>query len=153
MRKSMKDLPSVTKKTGKSIQRANKIYVNESLTSYRNRLFGRIHKFKKSNKFKFLWTVNGKISLRESETSTVYKFTTHEEFEDEAKKHGSCYFNSIYLLCFYCYQISMAVDFNIEYTNLFDCLPFSHLDNHELQSVIGCWSIDPSKLKTDLFDL
>ena len=47
----------------------------------------------------------------------------------------------------------MAIDFNIEYTNLFDCLPFSHLDNHELQYVIGCWSIDPSKLKTDLFDL
>ena len=153
MRKSMKDLLSVAKKIEKSIQRANKIYINESLTSYRNRLFGRIHEFKKSNKFKFLWTVNGKISLRESETSTVYKFTTHEEFEDEAKKHGSCYFSSIYLLCFYCYQFSMAVDFNIEYTNLCDCLPFSHLDNRELQSVIGCWSIDPSKLKTDLFDL
>ena len=81
MRKSMKDLPSVTKKTGKSIQRANKIYINESLTSYRNRLFGRIHKFKNSNKFRFFWAVNGKISLRESRTSRVYKFTTHEEFE------------------------------------------------------------------------
>ena len=82
MRKSTKDLPSVTKKIGKSIQRANnlKIYISESLTSYRNRLFGRIHKFRKSNKFKFLWTVDGKICLRESETSTVYKFTTHEEF-------------------------------------------------------------------------
>ena len=80
MRKSMKDLPSVAKKIEKSIQRANKIYFSESLTSYRNRLFGRIHKFRKSNKFKFLWTVDGKICLRESETSTVYKFTTHEEF-------------------------------------------------------------------------
>ena len=82
MRNATKDLPSVTKKIGKSIQRANnlKIYISESLTSYRNRLFGRIHKFRKSNKFKFLWTVDGKICLRESETSTVYKFTTHEEF-------------------------------------------------------------------------
>ena len=62
--------------------KANKIYINESLTSYRNRLFVKIHEFKKSNKFKFLWTVNGKISLRESKTSTVYKFTTHEEFEE-----------------------------------------------------------------------
>ena len=34
-----------------------------------------------------------------------------------------------------------------------DCLPFSHLDDREFQSVIGCWSIDPSKLKTYLFDL
>ena len=39
------------------------------------------------------------------------------------------------------------------YTNLCDCLPFSHLDDRGFQSVIGCWSIDPSKLKTDLFDL
>ena len=82
VRKSTKDLPSVAKNIGKSIQRVNKIYINESLTSYRNRLFGRIHKLKKSNKFKFLWTVNEKISLRESKTSTVYKFTTHEEFEE-----------------------------------------------------------------------
>ena len=34
-----------------------------------------------------------------------------------------------------------------------DCLPFSHLDDCEFQSVSGCWSIDPSKLKTSLFDL
>ena len=34
-----------------------------------------------------------------------------------------------------------------------DCLPFSHLDDREFQSVIGCWSIDASKLKTSLFDL
>ena len=58
MRRSTKDLPSVAKETGKSIQRANKIYINESLTSYRNRLFGRIHKFRKSNKFKFLFYPN-----------------------------------------------------------------------------------------------
>ena len=47
----------------------------------------------------------------------------------------------------------MAVDFNSEYTNLCDWLPFSHLYNREFQFVIGYWSIDPSKLKTDLFDL
>ena len=84
MRKSVKDLSSVAKEIGKSIQRANKIYMNESqtLATGCNRLFGRIHKFQKSIKFKFLWTINGKISLRESETSTVYKFTTHEEFEE-----------------------------------------------------------------------
>ena len=34
-----------------------------------------------------------------------------------------------------------------------DCLPFSHLDDREFQSVSGCWSIDPSKLKTSPFDL
>ena len=88
VRKSTKDLPSVAKNIGKSLQRANKIYINESLTSYRNRLFRRIHKLKKSNKFKFLWTINEKISLRESKTSTVYKFTTHEEFEEFLDMRG-----------------------------------------------------------------
>ena len=47
----------------------------------------------------------------------------------------------------------MTIDFNSEYTNLCYCLPLSHLDDREFQSVIGCWSIHPSKLKTDLFDL
>ena len=120
MRKSTKDLPSVTKKIGKSIQRANKIYISESLTSYRNRLFGRIHKFRKSNKFKFLWTVDGMICLRESETSTVYKFLQlMKNFKnfwmDEAKKHGSCYFWYYLFIMFFCYQYSMTVDFNSEY--------------------------------------
>ena len=81
VRKSTKNLPFVAKETGKSIQRANIIYINESLTSYKNRLFGRIHKFKKSDKFKFLWTVNGKISLRERDIYGV-QITTHEEFEE-----------------------------------------------------------------------
>ena len=47
----------------------------------------------------------------------------------------------------------MTMDFYSEYPNLCDCLPFSHLDNREFQSVIGCWSIDPSKLKTDLLPI
>ena len=34
-----------------------------------------------------------------------------------------------------------------------DCPSLSPLDNREFQFVIGCWSMDPSKLKTDLFDL
>ena len=47
----------------------------------------------------------------------------------------------------------MAVDFNSEYANFCDCLTFSHLDDREFQFVIGYRSIDPSELKTDLFDL
>ena len=40
--------------------------INKSLTSFRKRLFGRIHNLKKENQFKFIWTVNGKILLRET---------------------------------------------------------------------------------------
>ena len=36
------------------------MYINESLTQYRSELFGRVNKFKKENKYKFLWTNNGK---------------------------------------------------------------------------------------------
>ena len=64
-----------------SIPSGSKIRINESLTVYRKRLFGKIHKFKQDNKFKFLWTGNGTIYLRESESSTVFRITTFEEFD------------------------------------------------------------------------
>ena len=112
MRNATKDLPSVTKKIGKSIQRANKIYISESLTSYRNRLFSRIHKFRKSNKFKFLWTVDGKICLRESKTSVVYKFTINSwrilkiSGWMRLKSMVVATFGTIYLLCFFVISIA-----------------------------------------------
>ena len=36
-----------------------KIYINESLTAYRRRLFGKINAFKNANNYKFIWTTNG----------------------------------------------------------------------------------------------
>ena len=80
--KKSSNLPSVNAEMGKSIFREDKIHVNESLTSYRKRLFGRINKFKQDNNYKFLWTVNGKIHLRATETSNIESFNTHEEFDD-----------------------------------------------------------------------
>ena len=62
-------LPSVQAEMGKSIFSDNKIHINESLTAYRKRLFGRINSFKQQHNHKFLWTANGKILLRETETS------------------------------------------------------------------------------------
>ena len=49
---------SVTAEIGKGIPSGSKIHINESLTAYRKRLFGKIHKFKLDNNFKFLWTAN-----------------------------------------------------------------------------------------------
>ena len=60
----------------------SKIFINESLTTYRKRLFGRIKEFKQKNNAKYLWTSNGKIMLKVNETSATQAFTTHEEFED-----------------------------------------------------------------------
>ena len=73
---------SVREEIGKSIPSGSKIHINKSLTSYRKRLFGKLHKFKRDNNLKFLWTGNGTI-YRES--SSVFPFTTFEEFDDYCK--------------------------------------------------------------------
>ena len=57
------------------------MYINESLTQYCSDLFGRVKKFKKENKFEFLWANNDKIYLRKHETSQTFTFTTFEEFK------------------------------------------------------------------------
>ena len=62
--------------------------MNESLTSYSKKLFGRIHEFKKATNFKFLWTAGGKMHLREMETSGVFKLKTNGEFQDFLESRG-----------------------------------------------------------------
>ena len=62
-------LPFVACEMGKSIHQDSAMCINESLTQYGSELFGRVNKFKKENKYKFLWMNNGKIYLRKHETS------------------------------------------------------------------------------------
>ena len=59
--KTSKDLPSVAQEIGKSINNAAKIYINESLTPYRKKLFAQINEFRRNNQWKYIWSVNGKI--------------------------------------------------------------------------------------------
>ena len=73
--KNISHLPSVEDGNGK-------IFINESLTSYRKRLFGRIREYKRNNNLKYLWTSNGKIMLKVNDTSPTQAFVTHEQFED-----------------------------------------------------------------------
>ena len=73
--KNISHLPSVEDGNGK-------IFINESLTSYRKRLFGRIREYKRNNNLKYLWTSNGKIMLKVNDTSPTQVFVTHEQFED-----------------------------------------------------------------------
>jgi hypothetical protein len=65
-----------------SVMSNTRIHINESLTPYRKRLFGRILEFKQESKFKYLWTVNGKIMLRETDDSPTLSFVSHEQFDD-----------------------------------------------------------------------
>ncbi|XP_068690020.1 uncharacterized protein [Montipora foliosa] len=73
--KNISHLPSVEDGNGK-------IFINESLTSYRKRLFGRIREYKRNNNLKYLWTSNGKIMLKVNDMSPTQAFVTHEQFED-----------------------------------------------------------------------
>ena len=78
-------LPSVAAELGKSIaDRPTKIYINESLTAYRRRLFGKINSFKNTNKWKYLWTTNGTIHVRQTDSSQTFHFDTMEDFEEFA---------------------------------------------------------------------
>ena len=66
------DIPCVANEYGESIYESNKIYINESLTPYRRKLFGKINEFKRTNKWKHIWSViNGKILLRQTGDSSV----------------------------------------------------------------------------------
>ena len=80
--KNTSHLPSVQATTDHTAANNSKIHINESLTSYRKRLFGRINEFKRKNNYKYLWTANGKILLKANESSRTEVFVTHEEFED-----------------------------------------------------------------------
>ena len=77
-----KDLPSVVCEPESAVvNHKAQIHVNESLTRYRKRLLCRILQFKRDHNYKFIWTVNGKIMLKKTESSTTKRFVTHEEFE------------------------------------------------------------------------
>jgi hypothetical protein len=65
--KKSKDIPSVAKEYGKTIHESNSIFINESLTSCRKKLLGRVNEYRRSNRWKHIWTINGKILLRQSD--------------------------------------------------------------------------------------
>ena len=61
--KTTRCLPTVNAEIQEgSIGTTAKIYINESLTAYRRRLFGKINAFKNANNYKFIWTTNGTIT-------------------------------------------------------------------------------------------
>jgi hypothetical protein len=80
--KRIKDLPSIAENPVFQLMLSTmRIHINESLTPYRKRLFGRILKFKWECEFKHIWTVNGKIMLSETDDSPTLSFVSHEKFD------------------------------------------------------------------------
>lgn len=59
----------------------SRIYISESLTPKRKKLFGEVNRIKKRRNWKFIWTQNGRIFLKEDENSVTYSFNTEEDLE------------------------------------------------------------------------
>lgn len=76
------NLPSIKNELGMSIPtNPTKIFVNESLTSYRRKVFNRVYNFKKNHKYKYIWTVNGKIFLKRDDSGETYSFINLNDFD------------------------------------------------------------------------
>lgn len=79
-RKQIKDIP------GLGSDDRGRVYISESLTPSRKKLFGEINKIKKSRKWKFIWTQNGRIFLREAENSRIHGFDTKEDLAEFCRR-------------------------------------------------------------------
>ena len=70
----------------------NKVYISESLTPFRKKLFGAVNKDKKKLEWKYIWTNNGRIYLKKSDNSKTFTFDSAGDlavFEREHKLQPS----------------------------------------------------------------
>jgi hypothetical protein len=73
--KNLKDNPHVRK-----FLVGDSIYISESLTPRRKKLYGNINKFRKKLKWKFIWSHNGRIYIKKNEGTTErYAFDTADD--------------------------------------------------------------------------
>ncbi|XP_046671348.1 uncharacterized protein LOC124361342 [Homalodisca vitripennis] len=68
-----------TRHIGRSDDRP--IYVNESLSPARRRLYAMARRVQKEKDFKFLWVRNGKIFLRKEENSPIKVITSQDDLQ------------------------------------------------------------------------
>ncbi len=80
MEKKSNDLPLFNREYGNNHQ-FNNIYINESLTIRRRKLFARVNDFKRTERWKYIWTVNGKNMLRETDSSKAFSFAHAKDFD------------------------------------------------------------------------
>ena len=58
------------------------VYIGESLTPFRKKLFGAVNKIKKKLEWKFIWTNNGRIYLKQSDSSRSYTFVSGSDLNN-----------------------------------------------------------------------
>ena len=77
------NLPSV-----KSVLKTDKkLYISESLTPLRRKLFGSVNDARKTLKWKYIWTNNGKIYLKENEDSYTTIINSFDDFNSFQDRH------------------------------------------------------------------
>ena len=82
--KKVKDLPDL------NLTSTEMVYISESLTPYKKRLFGEANKQKKKLKWKYIWTQNGSIFIKANENAATHSFDTMEDlskFQSDLERH------------------------------------------------------------------
>lgn len=75
VKKKAKDLPNL------GLAFEDDLYISESLTQTRKKLFGEVNKMKKQLKWKFIWTFNGRIFIRKADGEQAHAFDCQEDLE------------------------------------------------------------------------
>ena len=71
--KKVKDLPDL------NLTSTENVFISESLTPYKKKLFGEVNKPRKKLKWKYIWTQNGRIFIKANENTTTRSFDTVED--------------------------------------------------------------------------
>ena len=64
-----------------------KLYISESLTAFRKKLFGAANKMRKDLKWNYIWTQNGQIYLKQKDKSTPVTIKSAQDLMKFAEKH------------------------------------------------------------------
>ncbi|CAB4023068.1 Hypothetical predicted protein [Paramuricea clavata] len=62
-KRKVKDLPDL------QLQSTDNVYVSESLTPYKKRVFANVNKLRKHMKWKYIWTNNARIYIKDGENA------------------------------------------------------------------------------------
>ena len=67
------------------------IYISESLTPFKKKLFGAVNNVKNRLRWKHIWTQNGRFFVKEAERSKPMYIDSYKDLEDFKRKHGVHY--------------------------------------------------------------
>lgn len=82
-RKKAKDLPNL------NLSSEADVFVSESLTPFKKKLFGDVNKVKKNLKWKYIWTYNGRIFIRQDENKPSFSFDSTEDLDKFKSEQAS----------------------------------------------------------------